>query len=64
MSPPAAAHRSVGGAGPVFGYRQMSRGNVNDFLNRETLAMLATPEAIEQAEAIAAVPGIDGQHIG
>ena len=42
----------------------MSRGNVNDFLNRETLAMLATPEAIEQAEAIAAVPGIDGQHIG
>ena len=26
--------------------------------------MLETPEAIEQADAIAAVPGIDGLHIG
>ncbi|HME23739.1 MAG TPA: aldolase/citrate lyase family protein [Acetobacteraceae bacterium] len=38
---------------------------MSDFLNRETLllAMLETPEAIEQAEAIAAVSGIDGLHI-
>jgi 2-keto-3-deoxy-L-rhamnonate aldolase RhmA len=44
----------------------MPQAEVSDFLNRETLllAMLETPEAIEEAEAIAAVPGIDGVHIG
>ncbi|MEJ0019400.1 MAG: aldolase/citrate lyase family protein [Acetobacteraceae bacterium] len=63
---PPVGHRSAGGAGPALGYRQMPQGEINDFLNRETLllAMLETPEAIEQAEAIAAVPGIDGLHIG
>jgi 2-keto-3-deoxy-L-rhamnonate aldolase RhmA len=63
---PPLGHRSVGGAGPALGYKQMPQGEISDFLNRETLllAMLETPEAIEQAEAIAAVPGIDGLHIG
>jgi 2-keto-3-deoxy-L-rhamnonate aldolase RhmA len=63
---PPVGHRSVGGAGPALAYRPMSQAQVSDFLNRETLllAMLETPEAIEQAEAIAAVAGIDGLHIG
>ena len=63
---PPIGHRSVGGAGPALGYRRMPQGEVSDFLNRETLllAMLETPEAIERADAIAAVPGIDGLHIG
>ena len=63
---PPIGHRSVGGAGPALGYKAMPQAEVSDFLNRETLllAMLETPEAIEQAEAIAAVPGIDGLHIG
>jgi 2-keto-3-deoxy-L-rhamnonate aldolase RhmA len=63
---PPVGHRSVGGAGPALGYQQMPQAEVSDFLNRETLllAMLETPEAIEVAEAIAAVPGIDGLHIG
>jgi 4-hydroxy-2-oxoheptanedioate aldolase len=63
---PPVGHRSVGGAGPALGYRTMTQAEVSDFLNRETLllAMLETPEAIEHAEAIASVPGIDGLHIG
>ena len=63
---PPIGHRSVGGAGPALGYREMPQAEVSDFLNRETLllAMLETPEAIEEADAIAAVPGIDGVHIG
>lgn len=63
---PPIGHRSVGGAGPALGYKPMPQAEVSDFLNRETLllAMLETPEAIEQAEAIAAVEGIDGLHIG
>jgi 2-keto-3-deoxy-L-rhamnonate aldolase RhmA len=63
---PPVGHRSVGGAGPALGYRAMPQAEVSDFLNRETLllAMLETPEAIEAAESIAAVPGIDGLHIG
>lgn len=63
---PPIGHRSVGGAGPALGYKSMPQGEISDFLNRETLllAMLETPEAIEQADAIAAVPGIDGLHIG
>lgn len=63
---PPVGHRSAGGAGPALAYQPMAQGEINDFLNRETLllAMLETPEAIEQADAIAAVPGIDGLHIG
>jgi 2-keto-3-deoxy-L-rhamnonate aldolase RhmA len=63
---PPIGHRSVGGAGPALGYRAMPQTEVSDFLNHETLllAMLETPEAIEVAESIAAVPGIDGLHIG
>ena len=63
---PPIGHRSVGGAGPALAYRTMPQREVSEFLNRETLllAMLETPRAIELAETIAAVPGIDGLHIG
>ena len=63
---PPIGHRSVGGAGPALGYKRMPQSEVSGFLNRETLllAMLETPEAIEQADEIAAVAGIDGLHIG
>ena len=63
---PPIGHRSVGGAGPALGYKLMPQAEISDFLNRETLllAVLETPEAIEQAQAITAVNGIDGLHIG
>jgi 2-keto-3-deoxy-L-rhamnonate aldolase RhmA len=49
-----------------LGYRSIKQGEINTFLNAQELviAMLETPQAIEQAEAIAAVPGIDMLHIG
>lgn len=58
--------RSAYGTGPSLGYRTIGQGEVNTFLNEQELviAMLETPQAIEHAEAIAAVPGIDMVHIG
>jgi 2-keto-3-deoxy-L-rhamnonate aldolase RhmA len=58
--------RSAYGTGPALGYRAIGQGEVNQFLNEHELviAMLETPQAIEQADAIAAVPGIDMVHIG
>ena len=58
--------RSAYGTGPTLGYRAIGQGEVNAFLNQHELviAMLETPQAIEHAEAIAAVPGIDMVHIG
>ena len=58
--------RSAYGTGPALGYRAIPQSEVNAFLNEHELviAMLETPEAIEQADAIAAVPGIDMVHIG
>ena len=58
--------RSAYGTGPTLGYRAIGQGEVNTFLNEHELviAMLETPQAIEHADAIAAVPGIDMVHIG
>ena len=58
--------RSAYGTGPTLGYRAIGQGDVNTFLNEHELviAMLETPQAIEHADAIAAVPGIDMVHIG
>ena len=58
--------RSAYGTGPALGYRAIGQGEVNEFLNEHELviAMLETPQAIEEADAIAAVPGIDMVHIG
>lgn len=58
--------RSAYGTGPTLGYRAIGQREVNTFLNDHELviAMLETPQAVEHADAIAAVPGIDMVHIG
>src|SRR5262249_14609252 len=58
---PPAGHRSASGSGPTLGYAACSQGEINSYLNHETLliAMLETPEAIENADAIAPPPAID-----
>ena len=55
---PPQGHRSASGSGPTLGYAARSQGEINSYLNQETLliAMLETPEAIENADAIAARP--------
>ena len=59
-------HRSAFGSGPALGYAAIPQAEVCKILNDETLlmAMIETPEAIENAEEIAAVEGIDVLHIG
>ena len=63
---PPLGERSVGGAGPLQGYRATPLAEVNAQGNAATLciAMLETPEGIANADAIAAVPGIDVLLIG
>lgn len=63
---PPLGHRSVVGALPQFGYQAMSVGESTRVANTETLVivMVETPTAIENADAIAAVPGIDVVLIG
>jgi len=53
-------------SGPALGYAAIGQAEVCRRLNDETLlmAMIETPEAVENAEAIAAVEGIDVLHIG
>ena len=53
-------HRSA------FGYAAIPQAEVCKILNEQTLlmAMIETPEAVENADAIAAVDGIDVLHIG
>ena len=54
-------HRSIGGAYPQFGFGPAPAQDVVTGLNEETLvvAMIETPRAVENAERIAAVPGVD-----
>jgi 2-keto-3-deoxy-L-rhamnonate aldolase RhmA len=63
---PPLGHRSVMGLGPALAYRSLSIGEDNDRLNEQTLlvVMLETPEGIRNADAIAAVPGVDILLIG
>jgi 2-keto-3-deoxy-L-rhamnonate aldolase RhmA len=63
---PPHGYRSASGSGPALGYFVRSQGKINSYLNEQTLliAMLETPEAIENADAIAAIDGIDMLHIG
>ncbi len=63
---PPLGRRSVMGLGPVLGYQAAPLGELNDRLNRETalIVMLETAEGIENAAAIAALPGIDVLLIG
>src|SRR5438067_13719056 len=59
-------HRSAFGSGPALGYAALGQAEVCRRLNDETLlmAMIETPDAVANAEAIAAVEGIDVLHIG
>ena len=59
-------HRSAFGSGPQLGYAAIGQAEVCKIINDETLlmAMIETPEAVENADAIAAVPGIHVLHIG
>src|SRR5262249_25385412 len=59
-------HRSAFGSGPALGYAALRQAQVCRRLNEETLliAMIETPQAVEQAAAIAAIDGIDALHIG
>jgi 2-keto-3-deoxy-L-rhamnonate aldolase RhmA len=59
-------HRSTGGSNAAFGYRPPSAAEAQKVLNAEILIipMIETPQAVENAEAIAAIPGIDALLIG
>jgi len=63
---PPLGKRSVMGLGPALGYRAVPLAELNPLLNAETavIVMLETAEGIENAEAIAAVEGIDVLLIG
>src|SRR5437763_3424316 len=63
---PPVGHRSMGGIGPHYGLRSASSGEAAQTLNAAnlTIVMLETPTAIDNAEEIAAVPGVDVLLIG
>jgi 4-hydroxy-2-oxoheptanedioate aldolase len=63
---PPDGHRSFAGGLPHFGYAPIAMGPACAAINAATLivVMLETPEAIANAAAIAAVPGIDSLLIG
>src|SRR5262245_34788406 len=63
---PPVGHRSLGGPMAQLGFRAYPRAESSALVNAETLAimMLETPEAIANADAIAAVPGVDVLLIG
>jgi 4-hydroxy-2-oxoheptanedioate aldolase len=63
---PPQGERSVAGPGPLQGYRATPLAEVNAQGNAATILipMLETPEGIANADAIAAVPGIDVLLIG
>jgi 2-keto-3-deoxy-L-rhamnonate aldolase RhmA len=63
---PPAGHRSVGGPMPYFGFRATPLAEATETMNREGLVvvMVETPQAIANADAIAAVPGVDVLLIG
>lgn len=58
--------RSVAGSWPHLGYRTYPAEQVRSAFNANTMVivMLETPEAIANADEIAAVPGVDLLHIG
>jgi 4-hydroxy-2-oxoheptanedioate aldolase len=63
---PPLGHRSVAGGLPHFGYEKLALAETCAAINAATLVivMLETPQAIANADAIAAVPGIDSLLIG
>ena len=63
---PPLGHRSMAGGMAYFGFRAVPTGEAAATMNAETLVvvMLETPQAIANAEAIAAVEGVDVLLIG
>lgn len=63
---PPRGHRSVAGGLPHFGYARMDWADTLTGIDAATLviALLETPAAIANADAIAAVPGIDALIVG
>jgi 2-keto-3-deoxy-L-rhamnonate aldolase RhmA len=63
---PPLGHRSAGGPPAAFGYRPPPQVEAQATLNAQLLvvAMIETPLAVENADAIAAIPGIDVLLIG
>jgi 2-keto-3-deoxy-L-rhamnonate aldolase RhmA len=63
---PPIGHRSLTAPMPQLGFRTMPVADAIEALNRNTLvvAMLETPQAVDNADAIAAVEGIDALLIG
>jgi 4-hydroxy-2-oxoheptanedioate aldolase len=63
---PPIGHRSVAGGMPYFGFRGVPLAEATTTMNAETLVvvMLETPQAIANADAIAAVKGVDVLLIG
>lgn len=63
---PPMGHRSLGGPMAQLGFRPIPRSESSAIVNKETMLimMLETPGAIAQADAIAAVPGVDVLLIG
>ena len=59
-------HRSVGGGQAQFDYAPMKMADMTKRANDNTLitVMIETPKAVRNAEAIAAVPGIDALLVG
>jgi 4-hydroxy-2-oxoheptanedioate aldolase len=63
---PPRGHRSVGGGQAQFDYAPMKLGDMTKRSDDNTLitVMIETPKAVRNAEAIAAVPGIDSLLVG
>ncbi len=63
---PPTGHRSIGGAYPHFSFASLPIGEVVGNLDKATMvvAMIETPLAVENAEKIASVPGIDALLVG
>ena len=63
---PPRGHRSVGGSEAQFDYAPPPLGEMTQAIDDNTLitVMIETPKAVQNAEAIAAVPGIDSLLIG
>src|SRR4029079_4973859 len=63
---PPRGHRSVGGADAQFDYAPPPLGEMTKAIDEQMLltVMIETPKGVENAEAIAAVPGIDCLLVG
>jgi 2-keto-3-deoxy-L-rhamnonate aldolase RhmA len=63
---PPMGHRSWGGPPVLYGYQPPATAEAQAAMNAEilTIVMLESPEAIRNADAIAAVPGVDVLFIG